>query len=104
MGEDRKMTKTEKSHVPLGTSTLSISLSFSCCSHFHKVFLHLLLEGTILLTFVSVSVGFCSVLAYIGFNGRVTTVGIDLGTTFSVAGLNRYGMLFLAFYICHLPS
>ena len=45
----------------------------------------------------SVLVGFCSVLAYIGFNGRVTTVGIDLGTTFSVVGVSRNGIAFIQF-------
>lgn len=43
------------------------------------------------MTFVSLAVAFCAVLAYMGFRGRVDTVGIDLGTTFSVVGYYHYG-------------
>jgi len=40
------------------------------------------------LTFVVVG---CAILAAMGFKGRVTTVGIDLGTTFSVIAYSHYG-------------
>uniref|UniRef100_A0A7S0SSX6 Uncharacterized protein n=1 Tax=Chromulina nebulosa TaxID=96789 RepID=A0A7S0SSX6_9STRA len=33
----------------------------------------------------------CAVLAALGFRGRVTTIGVDLGTTFSVVGVNING-------------
>ena len=34
---------------------------------------------------------FCAVLAANGFKGRVSTIGVDLGTTFSVVGINIDG-------------
>ncbi len=84
----------EKLPFPIGTifsiSLLPLILRVLTLSVLHNV-------GTILLTLFSVLVGICSMLAYMGFNGRITTVGIDLGTTFSVVGLNRYGGL-LVFY------
>ncbi len=36
-------------------------------------------------------VAICAGLAAFGFRGRVTTVGIDLGTTFSVVGVSING-------------
>ena len=36
-------------------------------------------------------VAICAGLAALGFRGRATTVGIDLGTTFSVVGVSMYG-------------
>jgi len=36
-------------------------------------------------------VAVCAALAAVGFRGRITTVGIDLGTTFSVVGINEGG-------------
>lgn len=42
-----------------------------------------------MLTFVTAVVAVCAILAALGFKGRVTTVGIDLGTTFSVVGFSQ---------------
>jgi len=47
--------------------------------------------GQWMLSLVAVSVCFCAVLAAMGFRGRVTTIGVDLGTTFSVVGVNMGG-------------
>lgn len=33
----------------------------------------------------------CAILAAMGFKGRVTTIGVDLGTTFSVVGISVNG-------------
>lgn len=41
-----------------------------------------------ILTFVTAVVAVCAMMAAMGFKGRVTTVGIDLGTTFSVVGFS----------------
>lgn len=40
----------------------------------------------------AVLVAGCAVLAALGFRGRVNTVGIDLGTTFSVVAVNEHGL------------
>lgn len=40
---------------------------------------------------VMVVVAICAGLAMIGFRGRVSTVGVDLGTTFSVIGVSING-------------
>lgn len=37
----------------------------------------------------------CAILASLGFKGRVNTVGIDLGTTFSVVGFNYHGKVII---------
>ena len=42
-----------------------------------------------ILTFITAVVAVCAMLAALGFKGRVTTVGIDLGTTFSVVGFSQ---------------
>ena len=42
-----------------------------------------------ILSFVTAVVAVCAILAALGFKGRVTTVGIDLGTTFSVVGFSQ---------------
>eukprot|EP01039_Chlorochromonas_danica_P013281 gene13281-15343_t len=42
-------------------------------------------------TLIAVVVAACAILAAYGFRGRVTTVGIDLGTTYSVVGFNDNG-------------
>jgi hypothetical protein len=42
-------------------------------------------------TIIAVVVATCAILAAYGFRGRVTTVGIDLGTTYSVVGFNDGG-------------
>lgn len=36
-------------------------------------------------------IAICAILAAFGFKGRVTTVGVDLGTTFSVVGYSKGG-------------
>jgi len=40
-------------------------------------------------------VAICAGLAMLGFRGRITTVGIDLGTTFSVVGINKNGNIII---------
>jgi len=44
-----------------------------------------------LIPLVAIVVAVCAGLAAMGFRGRVSTVGIDLGTTFSVVGLSQHG-------------
>lgn len=44
-----------------------------------------------LITLVTLVVAICAILAAYGFRGRVTTIGVDLGTTFSVVGVNIGG-------------
>jgi len=44
-----------------------------------------------ILSLVAIAVAACALLAAMGFRGRVSTVGIDLGTTFSVVGVNQHG-------------
>lgn len=46
---------------------------------------------TIMMSALTLLVGGCAVLAAMGFKGRVTTVGIDLGTTFSVIAYSHRG-------------
>jgi len=54
----------------------------SSASYFH-------FNSSSFLMFLSaVLVAVCAILAYFGYTGRVTTVGVDLGTTFSVVGVN----------------
>jgi predicted aconitase with swiveling domain len=36
-------------------------------------------------------VAICAALAALGFRGRVSTIGVDLGTTFSVVGVSING-------------
>ena len=43
------------------------------------------------MSFVVAAVAICAGLGWLGFRGRVTTVGVDLGTTFSVVGVNING-------------
>lgn len=47
--------------------------------------------GQWMLSLVAALVCACAVLAAMGFRGRVTTIGVDLGTTFSVVGVNMGG-------------
>lgn len=47
----------------------------------------------ILMSLGAVAVIGCAYLAAIGFKGRVTTVGVDLGTSFSVVGISKGGKI-----------
>ena len=38
-----------------------------------------------------ISIVGCALLAHMGFQGRINTVGVDLGTTFSVIAVNEHG-------------
>jgi len=44
-----------------------------------------------IMSFVVAVVAICAGMAWLGFRGRVTTVGVDLGTTFSVVGVSVNG-------------
>ena len=48
-----------------------------------------------IISFVVAVVAICAGLAAFGFRGRITTVGIDLGTTFSVVGINKNGKIII---------
>jgi len=49
------------------------------------------MSSALIFTAVAGSVLLCAVLAAYGFKGRVTTIGVDLGTTFSVVGVHVGG-------------
>jgi len=49
------------------------------------------MSSSLVFTAVAGSVLLCAVLAAYGFKGRVTTIGVDLGTTFSVVGVHLDG-------------
>lgn len=44
-----------------------------------------------MITIVTIAVAICAILAAMGFKGRSTTIGVDLGTTFSVIGIVHKG-------------
>lgn len=46
-----------------------------------------------LLTLGTLFVAACAIMAAFGFKGRVTTIGVDLGTTFSVVGISSNGVV-----------
>ena len=46
-----------------------------------------------LLTLGTLFVAGCAIMAAFGFKGRVTTIGVDLGTTFSVVGISNKGVV-----------
>ncbi|CAM9188145.1 unnamed protein product [Scytosiphon promiscuus] len=48
-----------------------------------------------IMVLVAVVVGACAALAASGFRGRQTVVGIDLGTTYSVIGINEAGKIII---------
>ena len=47
--------------------------------------------STWIISFIVAVVAICAGMAFMGFKGRITTVGVDLGTTFSVVGINVNG-------------
>lgn len=49
------------------------------------------MDRSILVFTTSLVVSVCAVLSAFGFRGRVNTVGIDLGTTYSVVAINEFG-------------
>ena len=44
-----------------------------------------------IITIVAIVVAVCAALAALGFRGRTTTIGVDLGTTYSVVCINING-------------
>ena len=42
--------------------------------------------GQIIFFCAAIGIGICSIMAYYGFQGRIDTIGVDLGTTLSVVG------------------
>lgn len=42
--------------------------------------------GQIIFFCAAIGIGICSIMAYYGFQGRINTIGVDLGTTLSVVG------------------
>eukprot|EP01039_Chlorochromonas_danica_P009972 gene9971-11022_t len=53
------------------------------------------MESGLIISAIVLIVAICAALAAFGFRGRITTVGIDLGTTFSVVGINKGGEVFI---------
>ena len=45
--------------------------------------------SAIMMSLSAFFVGICAIVAAYGYKGRVTIIGVDLGTTFSVVGINR---------------
>jgi len=52
-----------------------------------------MVNSSILILFGSALVAICAVLSALGFRGRVNTVGIDLGTTYSVIAVSDTGFM-----------
>lgn len=46
-----------------------------------------------IISLIVLVVAICAGLAALGFKGRISTVGVDLGTTFSVVGINNNGKI-----------
>lgn len=53
------------------------------------------MSATWVISFIVGVVAICAGLAALGFRGRITTIGVDLGTTFSVVGINKNGKIII---------